>query len=121
MPAPIVFFDIAGPDSHQLSEFYALLFDWDIAADGSLTTPVASPSVTPPTLMGTIRQDPAEKVIYVGVDDINATLAEVMAKGGSIDQPRFEVPGTVVLGLFRDPAGNRIGLVEMQNGQARVP
>jgi uncharacterized protein len=121
MPAPIVFFDIAGPDSHQLGEFYSSMFDWDIGADGSLTTPVVSPSVTVPSLMGTIRQDPAEKMIYVGVDDITATLAKVEANGGSVDQPRFEVPGVVVLGLFRDPAGNRIGLVEMLDGQAKVP
>ncbi|MEM9404002.1 MAG: hypothetical protein AAGA44_16140 [Pseudomonadota bacterium] len=41
--------------------------------------------------------------------------------GGSIDAPRFEVPGVVVLGLFRDPAGNPMGLVEMDGDDPRVP
>jgi hypothetical protein len=31
------------------------------------------------------------------------------------------VPGRVVLGLFKDPAGNSVGLVEMENGKAKVP
>jgi hypothetical protein len=34
---------------------------------------------------------------------------------------RFEVPGVVVLGLFKDPDGNPMGLVEMENGKAKVP
>jgi predicted enzyme related to lactoylglutathione lyase len=35
--------------------------------------------------------------------------------------PRFEVPGVVVLGLFTDPAGNSMGLVEMQDGKPKIP
>lgn len=41
--------------------------------------------------------------------------------GGSVDTPRFEVPGVVVLGLFKDPAGNEMGLVEMEGDKPRVP
>ena len=121
MSVPIVFFDIAGPDSKVLGEFYSDLFSWDIAQDGNFSTTVASPTVAPPTLMGTIRQDPAEKVFYIGVEDIAAKLAEIEKKGGEIDQSRFEIPGVVILGLFKDPAGNRVGLVEIENGVAKIP
>lgn len=121
MPAPIVFFDIAGPDSSTIKQFYSDLFAWEVGQDGNLTVPIASPTEAPPSLMGTFRQDPSEKVIYIGVDDITAKLNEVVAKGGEITQPRFEVPGVVILGLFKDPAGNRIGLVEMENGVVKVP
>ena len=68
-PAPIVFFDVAGPEAAKLA----------------------------------------------------AKLAEVAANGGTIDAPRFEVPGVVVLGLFRDPAGNPMGLVETVDGKAKIP
>jgi predicted enzyme related to lactoylglutathione lyase len=44
-----------------------------------------------------------------------------VAHGGAVVYPRFEVPGVVVLGLFSDPAGNRMGLVEMADGKALVP
>jgi len=121
MSAPIVFFDIAGPNYEALKDFYSALFEWKIGQDGSFSTTVASLTATPLTLMGTIRKDPAEKMFYLGVEDITAKLAEVLEKGGSIDQPRFEVPGVVVLGLFKDPAGNRVGLVEMENGQVKKP
>jgi len=55
------------------------------------------------------------------VPDVSATLAQVEARGGRIDMPRFEVSGMVVLGLFRDPAGNEMGLVEMDGDAVRVP
>ncbi len=115
MSAPIVFFDIAGPDSKKLKDFYTTLFSWDITDDGKFTAHVVSP------LEATIRQDPAEMRTYIGVEDVAAKLHEIEAIGGSIDVPRFEVPGVVILGLFRDPAGNPLGLVEMDDGEAKVP
>ena len=55
------------------------------------------------------------------MDDVSAALEEIEAHGGSVDQPRFEVPGLVVLGLFRDPAGNPMGLVKLESGEVKVP
>ena len=121
MPAPVVFIDIAGPDSQLLRAFYADLFDWQFGADGNFSTYVATTPDESSRLNGTVREDKPEKVFYVGVVDVTATLEQAVALGGSIDQPRFEVPGVVVLGLFRDPAGNRIGLVEMKNGIVTIP
>lgn len=115
MPAPIVFFDIAGEDAALLARFYSQVFGWNIAADGRLTAAVVSP------LPATIRQDPPEKVLYLGVEDVAAALAEIQANGGSVDLPRTEIPGVVVLALFKDPAGNRMGLVELRDGQPKIP
>ena len=116
-PAPIVFFDIAGPADAKLAAFYKDVFGWQSGPMGNVSVPVGG---TP--LNGTFRVDPTEKVIYIGVTDITATLAQVVAHGGKIHAPRFEVKGVVVLGLFFDPAGNRMGLVELgPDGKAKVP
>ncbi len=115
MNAPIVFFDIAGPDAAAQDRFYRGAFGWDVGPGGSLTVAAQNP------LMGLLRTDPAEKVIYFGVPDVTATLEAVVANGGQVVAPRFEVPGRVVLGLFLDPAGNRLGLVEMDGDTAKVP
>ncbi len=115
MTAPIVFFDIAGPAELNLASFYTKVFGWE--ADQTDQFAVA---ITPP-LRGAFRADPAEKRIYLGVADVTATLAAVVEAGGKIDAPRFEVPGVVVLGLFSDPAGNEMGLVEMIGDRPRVP
>ena len=119
--APIVFFDIAGPDLTSQSDFYKAIFGWQVGPTGSLSVPTTNP------LPGNLRverptQGPlAERVFYVGVPDIDATLAKITALGGSTVFPRTEVPGVVVLALFKDPAGNRMGLVEMDGDAPMVP
>jgi len=115
-PAPVVFFDIAGPNQAQQAKFYKAVFDWDLGPDGRVPA-----AVTAGVAGGALRQDPADKGIYIGVDDVTATLAKIVANGGSIVTPRFEVKGVVVLGLFKDPAGNALGLVEMKDGKAIKP
>ena len=114
MSSPIVFVDFAGPDVAALRTFYSDLFGWDAGA------PQFAISVVTP-LMATVRKDPAEKRVYIGVDDVAQKLLEIQAHGGTIDQPRFEVPGVVILGLFSDPAGNPMGLVEMEGKAHKVP
>jgi len=115
MAQPIVFFDIAGPDDTALTSFYLSVFGWESDQSGQFGVPVASP------IKGAIREDPTEQRIYVGVPDVTASLSLIEQSGGTVDVPRFEVPGVVVLGLFRDPAGNPMGLVEMEGGNPRIP
>ena len=49
------------------------------------------------------------------------SLVQLRAKAGTMDAERFEVPGVVVLGLFKDPVGNPMGLVELENGEVKIP
>lgn len=111
-PAPIVFFDIAGPDMDKQRAFYAGVFGWSIGPTGSIEQA---------GLDGTLRKDPAAKILYLGVPSVTAALDQVVAAGGKIVMPRFEVKGVVVIGLFTDPAGNSMGLVEMKDGKPVVP
>jgi predicted enzyme related to lactoylglutathione lyase len=113
--APIVFFDIAGPDLASQAGFYETVFGWNVGEGGNLTVPSSA------ELSGFLRADAPEKLLYIGVPDITATLDAIARNGGEIVAPRFEVPGVVVLGLFNDPAGNRMGLVEMDGATSKVP
>ena len=115
MAAPIVYFDIAGPDSAAQAQFYEDLFGWKTGSAGSVSVPV-----TGTRLPGTLRTDPAATVLYIGVPDIASKLTEVAENGGKVVAPRFEVKGVVVLGLFTDPAGNTVGLVEIDADEATV-
>ncbi|MGD0142632.1 MAG: VOC family protein [Rhizomicrobium sp.] len=102
--APIVFFDIAGPDAAKLKAFYAGNFGWDIDAANGVKTP---------GLDGALRQDPPEKILYIGVPDLDAAMRKVTESGGEIISPKIPIPtGTFV--LFKDPAGNRMGLVQLK-------
>lgn len=102
---PIVYFEIAGPDAAALTAFYREAFGWRIEA-GRISAESTG------GIDGGIRQDPAEKVLYLGVPDIEAALANVVRAGGKVVIPRTVVPNVVTFALFEDPAGNRTGLTE---------
>lgn len=106
MSSPIVYFEVAGPDGASLRTFYATVFDWSIDAAAAI-----SPESTG-GIRGGIRQDPAEKMLYMGVPSIDAALVRIQEAGGKVALPRTVVPGVVTFALFFDPAGNRMGLVE---------
>lgn len=115
--APIVYFDIAGPADARQAIFYDRIFGWTSGPGGVVSVPVSAPQ-----LSGTLRTDPAAKVIYIGVPDVAATLNDITTNGGRVVAMRFEVKGAVVLGLFADPAGNIMGLAELTaDGKIKVP
>jgi predicted enzyme related to lactoylglutathione lyase len=72
-------------------------------------------------LNGILRADPMERMIYLGVPDVKAALEQVVGHGGKIIAPRFDVKGVVAPGLFADPAGNRMGVVEMNGDTPVIP
>jgi hypothetical protein len=115
MPQPVVFFDIAGPDDAEPGSFYASVFEWEMDQSGQFGVPVVTP------IKGAIRKDPTEQPVYIRVPDVSASLSLIEQSGGTVDVPRFEVPGVVVDGLFRDPAGNPMGLIEMDGDSPRIP
>lgn len=117
MPAPIVFFDIAGPDLASQKSFYDAVFGIKTDPMGQFQVPAVGATI--PGLLRT--EQTKETMVYFGVEDVNATLEKVVANGGQVHTPRFEVTGVVILGLIIDPAGNRVGVVEMKDGRPIVP
>ena len=60
------------------------------------------------------RQGDAPRVtFYVETPCIEESLARAGELGGKTLMPRTELPG-VILGMFADPEGNVVGLVEAQ-------
>jgi uncharacterized protein len=106
MPAPIVYFEVAGPDAPALQAFYSGVFGWDISGQRAIAAASAG-------IRGGIRQDPPATLFYLGVPDVTAALAQDTANGGTVVIPRMVVPGVVTFGLFKDPAGNICGLAEL--------
>jgi predicted enzyme related to lactoylglutathione lyase len=57
------------------------------------------------------ENNPAGTVlVYIGTDDIDASLAKAESLGGRTVTPKTEIPGTGWFGFFSDPTGNMIGL-----------
>lgn len=54
-------------------------------------------------------------LVYIDSEDIDADLKKVEKLGGSITQPKMEIPGTGWFGLFKDPTGNVLALYTSMN------
>jgi predicted enzyme related to lactoylglutathione lyase len=114
---PVVHFEINSAAAPELAQFYAEAFEWNLETDGPEYTQIRTEGVCAgtgaPGIDGGIGlSEPGDDfvTVYVQVPDVAEALQRVVALGAEVDKPATEA-GRVVIGIFRDPAGNRIGLV----------
>ena len=117
MGYPVVHFEINTANSPALAQFYADAFEWELQEDSDDYTQIRTNGVCAgtgaPGIDGGIGpSDPGDDFVtfYVQVPDVAAALERVVALGAEVDMPTTAA-GRVVIAIFRDPAGNRIGLV----------
>ncbi|MGH3126844.1 MAG: VOC family protein [Gaiellaceae bacterium] len=110
MAHPVIHAEIRSQDPDATREFFSALFGWtytegafpgytfvDTGVDGAL-----------PAAIGPL-QGGADAVLFVGVEDVAATLERAQELGGRIIQPAQEVPG-VTFGVFADAQGHVVGV-----------
>ena len=110
---PIVHFELSAGENNQAPEFYQSIFGWEMQHVEEMSYTMFSTG--PDELGGGFNpvsvDNPAGTVlIYIGTDDIDATLAAIEAKGGKPLVPKTEIPGFGWFAHFKDPAGNLVGL-----------
>ena len=108
----IVHVEFSAKDQGEAGEFYSDLFGWDIDYVEEMKYSTFS---TGDGIGGGLNpvgdNNPAGTVlVYVGTDDIDATLKKAENLGGKITGPKSEVPGFGWFGFFEDPSGNTVGL-----------
>jgi uncharacterized protein len=123
----VVHFEIPVDDAARAKEFYSSIFDWQLQdadmGEGNIYTTVTTTPIDEQTrfptepgainggLMSRTGETPAP-VITIGVDAIVDALKKVEAGGGSIVQPRTEIPNMGAFAYFKDSEGNVLGLWE---------
>jgi predicted enzyme related to lactoylglutathione lyase len=112
MDHPVMWFEVLGRDAGKLCQFYGSLFGWTFGGDPAKYGLVANGQRGIPGGVGQSYPGTREWVtFYVETADVTKSLADVERLGGRIVMPRTEMPG-VTLGIFEDPEGHAIGLVE---------
>ena len=117
MGYPVIHFEINSGAATELQRFYAEAFGWSIDAEnpdgfGDVRTNGVCPGTGFPGIDGRIWPTDGDDFVtfYVQVPDVEAALEQVERLGGQRIGAPVEA-SNVVLALFRDPRGNRIGLV----------
>ncbi len=108
----IGYFEIVGPNVEQLAGFYQRVFGWT-AAPGPFPPYQLLAGDAGAGLPGGFRQEPVcDRVIYIRVEDLHASLEAAVREGARILIPPLRVPDMGLFATFEDPAGNRTGLVQ---------
>jgi uncharacterized protein len=115
MGNPVIHFEVTGKDGATLARFFSELFGWQIDTDNPLNYGTIPPEQS--GIGGGVGKAPDGSsglvTFYVGVPDVEATLARAEGLGGRRLFGPAEVPGTpIVLGQFADPEGHVIGLMQ---------
>ncbi|MCJ2022445.1 VOC family protein [Methylobacterium sp. E-065] len=111
-----VWIELATPDPEAALAFYGTLFGWEVlgampmGAMGAYTF-IGRGDLRPGAVMSSAATGaPARWNWYVHVADIDAAVATVRARGGTVLQGPDPIPGGSYSANIADPAGNRIGL-----------
>jgi len=108
----IVHVEFSAEDREAAGKFYRELFGWEIVQipemnyatfDSGDNVGGGFNPVTDTNPAGTV-------LVYVGTDDIAASLAKAESLGAKIVIPKTEIPDTGWFAFFSDPTGNMIGL-----------
>ena len=111
MAHPVIHAEIRSADPDATRAFFAELFGWTYS-DGAFpgyTYVDTGVEGAIPTAISPLQGDTDAVLFFVGVQDVEATLARAEELGGRIVQPAQQVPG-VTFGVFADAQGHLVGV-----------
>jgi uncharacterized protein len=112
----VVHFEVTGRDGKALQRFYGDLFGWEFNTDN----PMGYGTVQSPEggigggVGSTSDGSQGMATFYIESDDVGRDLKEVEASGGSTVFGETEIMGGLKIGLFADPEGHVVGLVQVR-------
>jgi predicted enzyme related to lactoylglutathione lyase len=120
MGQPVVHFEIVGQDAARLQSYYAELFGWEIDANNpmgyGLVQREGNVNEDGVGIGGGVGGGPegydGHVTFYVEVPDVEAALAKAESLGGTRMMGPDQVMEGLVIGLFTDPEGHVVGVVQ---------
>jgi hypothetical protein len=109
----VVHWEIQSQAPERLHRFYADALGWQVNANNPMNYGMVA-SKGKAGIDGGIggAQGPGSRVtVYAAVPSIDSILQRIESLGGQVVMPRTDV-GPVIMGLYSDPEGNVMGLIE---------
>jgi len=120
MGQPVVHFEITGGDTKAMIDYFSQLFGWEIDANNpmnyGLVPREGNTTADGIGIGGGISSGPpgygGHVTFYVEVPDVEASLAQAESLGGTRMMGPDQVMENLVIGMFSDPEGHVVGLIE---------
>lgn len=127
----VIHFEIQADDIERAKKFYENVLGWKIEKwmskdQGGMMDywGIHTGEEGTPGINGGLYQRPAEDKLYlydctVQVDDLDKAIEAVKANGGTITREKSEIPGVGLFAGAKDTEGNRFGLMQATDWQAK--
>jgi uncharacterized protein len=118
MGRPVVHFEVIGQDPKGLQDFYSKVFEWDINADNPMNygTVERYTRSDGTGIGGGVGKGPegyeGHVTFYVEVPDVEAALQQAESLGGKRTMGPEEVMEGLTIGMFLDPEGHVVGMIQ---------
>lgn len=121
MGQPVVHFEILGKDGEKLHDYYSQLFGWEIDANNPMRYGLLAREGNTNDegvgigggIAGEMQEGyPGHVTIYVQVPDVEQALQQAQTLGGKRMMGPEQVQGGPTIGLFTDPEGHTIGVLQ---------
>ncbi len=108
--------ELASPDPEAAAGFYQQLFGWttrgqDMGGETGVYTLFQRPGSSE-DYGGVVRIQgpqwegiPPHWMVYIAVDDVDASCAKAAEEGGEVKVPAFDIPGVGRMAVIADPHG----------------
>ena len=116
MANPFVHIELHASDTAAAKKFYGELLDWGMKDEdmGGMTYTMISPGEG--TGGGMMKNQapntPSHWLAYVQVDDAAAAASKAEKLGGTIVQPKTDLPSGASFAVITDPTGAAVGLFQ---------
>ena len=113
MQGKVSYIQIPALEVSRSATFYQAVFGWTIRVrgDGEMAFDDKPGGVSGVWILGRPPSVEPGLLLYICVDDIESTIAAIVAAGGEITQPVGGDAGEITA-RFRDPGGNVLGIFE---------
>jgi predicted enzyme related to lactoylglutathione lyase len=109
----VVHWEIQSQNPERLHSFYRDAFGWLIDANNPMNYGMVQSKGNEGINggIGGSQMGGSRVTVYAAVPNIDSTLQRIAELGGQVIMPRQDI-GPVIMGLYTDPEGNLMGLIE---------
>jgi predicted enzyme related to lactoylglutathione lyase len=117
MANEIFWLELASTDIPAAAKFYGDLFGWPMTRDEAMDYTMTNFGRGQTGVgFSPINEEqgvtPGSVLVYVSVDDVDATIARAREFGAPIFVDKMEIPTVGWMAVIGDPGGNRIGVMQ---------
>jgi uncharacterized protein len=111
----VIFFELPADDPERASAFYSQVFGWRFQKWGEHDYWLIKTGEGEMGIDGGLTRKTINKAVVntIGVTDLDAQIAAVLAAGGKLLEGKIEVPGMGYLAYCADPEGNAFGMMQI--------